>query len=172
MPQHDVGYTLGIRMQAIRIGDRVRVNARQLVHHRQMGTVIALSPTGGYYVHLDYDGDRQDAGVFFHSEELEPGPAVQVEPLRVAQGPRDAALEREPEPGTPAQPASVGQVAHISEMLHAQADDLSEEAARTTQHAGEVQAEATRLEDQAGDLRRRADQLHARAEHLRDQVEP
>ena len=90
MPQHDVGYTLGIRMQAIRIGDRVRVNARHLVHHRQVGTVIALSPTGGCYVHLDHDGDRPEAGVFFHGEELEPGPVRPVEPPLTG-APRDPA---------------------------------------------------------------------------------
>ena len=58
-------------MEPIRIGDRVRVINRRLVHSGQRGTVIGADAGGGFYVHLDYDGDRPDAGTFFHAEELE-----------------------------------------------------------------------------------------------------
>ena len=58
-------------MEAIQVGDRVRVRARRLVHHRKVGTVVALSPTGGCYVHLDDDHDLPAARVFFHGEEVE-----------------------------------------------------------------------------------------------------
>lgn len=58
-------------MTPIMIGQRVRVIDRHLVHYRQAGAVVALHPSEGYYVHLDYDDDRPDARIFFHAEELE-----------------------------------------------------------------------------------------------------
>ena len=67
-------------MDVIHVGDRVRVHARQLVHDRKVGTVVALSPTGGCYVHLDDDHDLPAARVFFHSEEVELASAAPVRP--------------------------------------------------------------------------------------------
>jgi hypothetical protein len=61
-------------MEALQIGERVRVINRKLVHHRQVGRVMTLGTDGGYYVHLDYDADRPDARTFFHVEELEAAP--------------------------------------------------------------------------------------------------
>jgi hypothetical protein len=65
-------------MDVIQVGDRVRVRARRLVHHQKVGTVVALSPTGGCYVHLDDDHDLPAARVFFHSEEVELASAAPV----------------------------------------------------------------------------------------------
>ena len=70
------------------------------------------------------------------------------------------------------QPASDEQVTRVAEMLHAQADSLSDQATHTTEQAGAARAEVTRLDELAGDLQDRADRLHARADHLGDQVEP
>lgn len=58
-------------MESIRVGQRVRVINRGLVHSRQVGTVIGVGAEGGFYVHLDYDDDQPDARIFFHAEELE-----------------------------------------------------------------------------------------------------
>ncbi len=58
-------------MEAMAIGQRVRVIAMRLVHYRQVGTIVALHPTEGCYVHLDYDADRPECATFFHAEELE-----------------------------------------------------------------------------------------------------
>ena len=63
-------------MERMEIGQRVRVIADRLVHFRQVGTIVAVGETEGYYVHLDYDGDLPDSGIFFHVEELEPAPDV------------------------------------------------------------------------------------------------
>jgi hypothetical protein len=57
-------------MKQIKAGQRVRIINRQLVHFGQRGTVIRADANGGFYVHLDYDDDRPDAGTFFHTEEL------------------------------------------------------------------------------------------------------
>ena len=70
-------------MNRMEIGQRVRVIEERLVHYRQVGTIVALSETEGYYVHLDYD-DRAEAVVFFHAEELEPAPEVPVRAPRQA----------------------------------------------------------------------------------------
>jgi hypothetical protein len=59
-------------MEQIRVGERVRVINRRLVHAGQRGTVIRAGAEGGFYVHLDYDHDLPHAGTFFHAEELEP----------------------------------------------------------------------------------------------------
>ena len=59
-------------MEQIRVGQRVRVISRRLVHTGQTGTVISAGADGGFYVHLDYDDDLPDTGTFFHTEELEP----------------------------------------------------------------------------------------------------
>ena len=61
-------------MKEIQIGRRVRVIDNQLVHYRQVGTVVAAGDANGWYVHLDHDDDRPDARVFFHTEELEAVP--------------------------------------------------------------------------------------------------
>ena len=61
-------------MHQIRIGQRVRVVEQRLVHHRQVGIVVAQGEGGGWYVHLDYDDERPELRVFFHAEELEPVP--------------------------------------------------------------------------------------------------
>ncbi len=65
-------------MEPIQIGQRVRVIDPHLVQYRQVGTVVALHATEGCYVHLDYDDDRPDARIFFHSEELEGAAEVPV----------------------------------------------------------------------------------------------
>ena len=66
-----VGMRTEATMDPIQIGQRVRVTDPRLVHFRQAGVVVALHATEGCSVHLDYDGDRPDAHIFFHAEELE-----------------------------------------------------------------------------------------------------
>jgi len=67
---------MGASLEPNVIGQRVRVIAAQLVHFRQVGTVVSMGDAGGCYVHLDYDDDQAETVVFFHAEELEPAPEV------------------------------------------------------------------------------------------------
>jgi hypothetical protein len=61
-------------MAPIQIGQRVRVINERLVHYRQVGTVVAVGTADDWYVHLDYDNERPDARILFHTEELEVAP--------------------------------------------------------------------------------------------------
>ncbi len=71
-------------MEPIAINQRVRVIDARLVHYRQVGTVVAMHPAEGCYVHLDYDDDRPNARIFFHAEELELATEAMVAPGRAA----------------------------------------------------------------------------------------
>jgi hypothetical protein len=84
-------------MEPIEIGQRVRVIDGQLVHYRQLGTVVAIGKPEGCYVHLDYDEDRPDSQIFFHTEELEPAPDAPP-PGRRAHWSSGAGLDHRPDP--------------------------------------------------------------------------
>ena len=158
-------------MDRIQIGQRVRVIEGRLVHYRQVGTVVAAGD-GGWYVHLDYDADRPDARIFFHSEELEAAPEAPLPPQRAAHWSAGAGLERRPDHGTPAQAPTAAQVTRVSRLMHEQADRLAEQAAQVDEQAGEARSAAGLLDEQADQLRNRADRIHEQADQLRSQAEP
>lgn len=84
-------------MEAIRIGQRVRVIAAHLANYSQVGIVTAHHANEGYYVHLDYDDDLPDGSIFFHCEELEAAPEALPRPPQPASWAADDAEDRRPE---------------------------------------------------------------------------
>ena len=158
-------------MDRIQIGQRVRVIEGRLVHYRQVGTVVAAGDGGGWYVHLDYDADRPDAGIFFHAEELEAAPDAPLPPQRAAHWSAGAGLERRPDHATPAQPLAAADVTRVSTLMHEQADRLADQATQVADQAGAARSAAGHLDEQADQLRDRADRLHQQADHLRSQAE-
>lgn len=58
-------------IEAMTIGQRVRVIDGSLVHYRQVGTIVAAGRAHDWYVHLDYDNEHPDLRILFHVEELE-----------------------------------------------------------------------------------------------------
>lgn len=61
---------------------------------------------------------------------------------------------------------SDAQATAVSEILHEQANRLTDEATHTTHQADLSRAAAVRLDQQADELHQRAEHLHTQADHL------
>jgi len=158
-------------MEAIEIGQRVRVTSPRLVHYKQVGIVVARDATGACYVHLDYDAEHPEARILFQVEDLELAPDAPHPPPHGIHWSAGVTADRDAPPAVQAPPPSGPQLERISTLLREQADRMTDEAAHLVERAGESRMAAADLDEQAGHLRERADRLSEQADRLNHQSE-
>ena len=79
---------------------------------------------------------------------------------------RGAELTGPADPSPPPVPASDAEMRRVSDLLHAQADRVLEDAAQLSHRADETRAAATAQDAQADELYGRAERLHTQADEV------